>query len=129
VGITQDGHTQRFRVDGPLYRFKTRLIHDDRKPLDRWCQSQLRYSLLEEKRLLSPECPSGMAKRLRRLGIMPALAGIVAYVRAGGPLKGRAALEYAYERVTFETLLAMRILREGKEPRQTFSCSAQNCDV
>jgi hypothetical protein len=41
---------------------------------------------------------------------MPLVSGLAAYVRAGGPLRGRAALRYAYERLLFECMLAMRLL-------------------
>jgi glycosyltransferase involved in cell wall biosynthesis len=112
VRIIQDGHTQRFLTDGPLYRFRCRVAHDDRKPLDRWIEAQLRYSSLECSRYASGGAPRGLKSRLRMLGIMPLVGGLLAYIRAGGPLKGSAALEYAYERMTFESLLAMRMLRQ-----------------
>src|SRR6185295_1749201 len=51
VRITQPGHTQEMAVDGPIYRFDTRLIHDDRKPLARFVRSQLAYARLEALRL------------------------------------------------------------------------------
>lgn len=111
IDIIQDGHTQRFRTDGKLYHFKCRVVHDDRKPLDHWTQSQLRYSLLEWERLRQQAPAVGFKNKLRSVGWMPLLAGAASYVRAGGPLRGRAALEYAYERLAFETLLAMRFLR------------------
>jgi glycosyltransferase involved in cell wall biosynthesis len=109
VRVTQAGHTQEFTVAGPIYRFRTRLIHDDRKSTDRFFQAQLKYSQLEASRLLN----GGRHRwqdRVRRLGLMPVLAGPAAYVRAGGPLRGQAALRYAYERTLFESLLALRLL-------------------
>jgi glycosyltransferase involved in cell wall biosynthesis len=112
VRVFQDGHTQRFHADGHLYWFRCRIAHDDRKPLDRWVQDQLRYSSLEAGKLMSSHPRPGLKSKVRRLGLMPLLGGIAAYLRAGGPLKGKAALEYAYERLTFETLLAMRVLRQ-----------------
>ena len=39
------------------------------------------------------------------------LGDLVRHPLAGGPLAGRAALRYAYERATYEALLAMRLLR------------------
>jgi glycosyltransferase involved in cell wall biosynthesis len=111
VRVIQDGHTQRFLTDGPLYRFRCRVAHDDRKALDHWVQAQLRYSSLEWNKLASSNAPANFKSRVRKLGLMPLLGGLTAYLRAGGPLKGAAALEYAYERMTFESLLAMRILR------------------
>lgn len=112
VNVIQDGHTQRFMADGVFYQFKCRVAHDDRKPLDRWTESQLQYSRLECRRLRSGGETGGNVKtQLRRHGMMPLLAGLAAYFKAGGPLKGQASLEYAYERMTFEALLAMRLLR------------------
>ena len=56
--------------------------------------------------------PASWKDRLRRFGVMPLLAGGFTYLRAGGPLGGRAALHYTYERVVFESLMAMRLLGE-----------------
>jgi hypothetical protein len=109
IVVRQPGHTQELSVDGPVYTFQTRLIHDDRKALERFVASQLAYSRLESSRLAN-----GGSMRwqdhVRRLGLMPLVAGLAAYVRSGGPLAGRASLRYAYERATFECLLAMRVL-------------------
>ena len=44
--VIQVGHGHKFEVDGPTYRFRARLRHDDRKSLDWWTRSQIR--LLEE---------------------------------------------------------------------------------
>src|SRR5262249_14929086 len=38
--VIQVGHGHKFQIEGPIYHFKSRLIHDDRKPLDRWMSSQ-----------------------------------------------------------------------------------------
>jgi glycosyltransferase involved in cell wall biosynthesis len=118
VEVVQDGHTQRFSLAGPRYRFHAKILHDDRKPLERWLNSQEAYARLEQARL-DGGAPGSLKSTLRRIGLMPLVAGASAYLRAGGPLGGWASLEYAYERMTFETLLAMRILREapgGPEP-------------
>ena len=45
--------------------------------------------------------------RLRELGVMPVIAGALAYIRAGGPFRGAAAVRYAYERAAYESLLAL----------------------
>lgn len=111
VQVTQDGHGHKFSVDGPIYQFKSPLIHDDQKSLDRWVHSQLGYSIVEEQRIQSIERLS-WKDRLRRAGIMPLLAGGLAYVSAGGPLRGGAALHYAWQRVVYECLLSMRLMRD-----------------
>ena len=107
VDVAQEGHTQVFRIPGEIYHARAPLLHDDRKPLEDWFASQVRYSALEERAV-----SGGMATKswLRRLGLMPVVAGLVAYVRAGGPFGGRLSLQYSYQRVVFESLLAMRIL-------------------
>lgn len=114
VVVTQPGHTQEFSANGAVYNFKTKLIHDDRKPLERWVAAQLSYSALELKRI-SAGTRLRWRDRLRQLGLMPLVIGPYAYFRAGGPLRGAAAARYAYERVTFECLLALRWLTERLE--------------
>lgn len=109
VSIGQTDHTQSFSVDGPVYRFKRRLIHDDRKPLERWVAAQLAYQQLNELELLSGG-RKRLRDRLRSLGIMPPITGLLAYLAAGGPFKGAAAARYAYERVTAEALLAIKMM-------------------
>ncbi|HJZ98658.1 MAG TPA: glycosyltransferase family 2 protein [Candidatus Solibacter sp.] len=121
VRIIQDGHTQRFLADGPAYHFRNRVVHDDRKPLDRWVHEQLRYSSLELNKMADGSGPQGLKSTLRKLGVMPLISGLIAYCRAGGPLNGSAALEYAYERLTFESILAMRVLRSRASDAQNSS--------
>lgn len=110
--IEQPGHSQEMRVDGRVYTFGARLIHDDRKPVGRFVASQIEYSRLEAERL------AGGARRwqdrVRRTGLMPLVSGLAAYLRAGGPLRGASALRYAYERTVFECILAMRVLENVK---------------
>jgi glycosyltransferase involved in cell wall biosynthesis len=116
VRVSQPGHTQELEVDGPVYRFDARLIHDDRKPLARFVRSQMEYSRLEASRMAGGDRVRWQ-DRLRRLGIMPLVAGVGSYLRAGGPLRGTASLHYAYERTVFECLLALRLLgRKGEAP-------------
>lgn len=119
VRIEQPGHTQVFLVDGELYRFRAPVVHDDRKPLDRWAGAQVRYAALELARIREGREPR-LQDRLRRWGLMAPVAGALAYVRAGGPLGGAAAARYAYERAAFECLLGIRIMNElleaGGEP-------------
>ncbi|MBI2835269.1 MAG: glycosyltransferase [Acidobacteria bacterium] len=109
LGITQPGHTQQFSIGGSTYRFRARLVHDDRKPLERFVQSQIRYSKLEADRILQGRS-RGWVDRLRRAGLMPPIAAALAYLRARGPFGGAGAVRYACERATFECLLAMRLI-------------------
>ena len=111
VGIGQRGHTQEFRSSAPLYRFRSKLIHEDCKPFERWMANQLRYAALEADRIRAAPTPA-FRDRLRRAGISPAIWGGYAYLRAGGPFIGRAARAYAQERMVFEALLA-RLLADA----------------
>lgn len=115
----QEGHTHVFGADGPHYRLRSHLIHDDRKPLEGWLRSQWQYAVLESRRI--GHGPVAQLKdQLRVWGVMPLVAGSLAYLKAGGPFYGAPARAYAYERMLFETLLA-RTLLEG---RQTVSPDA-----
>lgn len=120
VKVWQDGHGHKFGVDGPVYQFKSPLIHDDRKPLERWISSQLSYSSIELERITS-EGSSRWRDRLRRLGVMPPIVAALAYMRSGGPWGGAAAARYAYERATFECLLAIRLMSSRMEKQQNSS--------
>jgi len=104
------GHGHHFEVEGSVLDLEARLVHDDRKSLERWLSAQLGYSRHELARL-DRGGASRLRDLLRRAGVMPLAAFAASYVRAGGPLAGRAALRYAYERATYEALLALRLLR------------------
>jgi glycosyltransferase involved in cell wall biosynthesis len=117
IHIGQRGHTQVFESNVPLYRFRSKLIHEDRKPFARWLNNQLKYAALEAERIRTASSP-GWRDRLRQAGASPAIWGAYAYLRAGGPLRGRASRAYAHERMVFEALLAR--LLTGVEPAQRF---------
>jgi len=109
VKVTQLNHGHKFEVASPVYRFRNRLIHDDRKSLERWVEAQLRYQKENEAELQNGH--RGRARDYaRRMGLMPPIIGVLAYLRAGGPFKGAAAARYAYERMTTESILAMRLM-------------------
>ena len=109
VKVTQLNHGHKFEVRGAVYRFRNRLIHDDRKSLERWVESQLRYQKENEAELRNGH--RGRARDYaRRIGLMPPIIGVLAYLRAGGPFKGAAAARYAYERMTTESILAVRLM-------------------
>lgn len=116
VRIEQRGHTQVFTSTAPLYRFAAKLIHEDRKPFARWVANQLQYAALEAERINNTHSQS-LRDRLRRSGISPAIWGGYAYLRAGGPLKGRSARAYAQERMVFEAMLARMLAGTEAAPR------------
>lgn len=111
VGDVEDcGHTQLFVARGPIRRLRGSLIHDDRKPLEAFVQAQLRYSAIEAPRVEARSGRRSIRTFVRRnLPVAPLLAWFVAYIRAGGPLSGRAASRYATERLLYEALLRYRM--------------------
>jgi glycosyltransferase involved in cell wall biosynthesis len=105
IRIEQRGHTQVFTTSVPVCRFRCKLIHEDRKPFNRWLANQLDYAGLEAERIRNTPTQS-FRDHLRQSGVSPAIWGAYAYLRAGGPLKGCASRAYAEERMVFEALLA-----------------------
>lgn len=105
VNVRQLGHTQVFEVNGPVCDFRAKLIHEDRKSMNRWVQSQMKYASLEAERIKSSRS-TNFRDRLRLAGVSPLIWGAYAYVKAGGPWNSPASRAYAYERLIFEALLA-----------------------
>jgi glycosyltransferase involved in cell wall biosynthesis len=107
-----DGHGHRVTVPGAKAQLASRLLHDDRKPLDRWLASQLRYAAQESKKLQAAD-PASLAlpDRLRRTGWANALA-VLPYclLWKGGLFDGPAGWLYALQRTLAEVLLAIHVL-------------------
>lgn len=109
VLVTQPDHTQHFAVAGTVYSFRSRVIHDDRKPLERWVTAQVSYQELNEAAIKNGG-QGRLRDYLRRHGLMPPLMGLFAYLRSGGPFGGAASARYAYERIICESLMAIRVM-------------------
>jgi len=118
VTVTQIDHTQHFAVAGPVYKFRNRVIHDDRKPLERWVASQLSYQVLNDEAAAGNGQHRSFKYSLRRAGIMPPLVGLIAYFRSGGPFGGAASARYAYERMVCESLLAIRLMNRRLQDKR-----------
>lgn len=108
----QDGHTQRIVLDGEVETLRSRILHDDRKPLSRWFESQQRYMSLEARKILT--CDSdclGRADRIRRLRVVAPLAVLFYCVIArGGVLDGWPGFYYAFQRMLAELLLSLYLI-------------------
>lgn len=111
VTVEQSGHTQVFRnTDPAVYQFSEFLLHDDRKSFDRWLTSQARYADLESARV-NGAAQLSLKDRFRRCGLMPVLAGLTAFVKSGGVFSGKAALRYAHERMLYECMLGIHLMK------------------
>ncbi|MCP5155204.1 MAG: glycosyltransferase family 2 protein [Ectothiorhodospiraceae bacterium] len=116
----QHGHAHRVEVDGTVRNLVSMAVHDDRKPLRRWVQSQSRY-LAEEAALIAttPWRALGLADRVRRLRVVaPWLAPLVYLLARGGVLDGRAGLYYAAQRAIAEALLALYLAERAMIARR-----------
>ena len=106
-----DAHTYRVNVAGDVEMLRGSFLHDDRKSLNRWFHSQMRYAQLEAEKLLSAnDHELNLADRVRRLRVI-APAGILFYcLLGGGLLDGWRGLYYAMQRATAEFLLSLYLL-------------------
>lgn len=111
--VRQDGHTQRVEVEGPTGRLETPLLHDDRKPLDRWLRDQAAYARREAEKLAStPRSELGLPDRLRRTRVLgPPAVFLYCLLGKGLVLEGWAGWFYTMERTVAEAILSMALLR------------------
>jgi glycosyltransferase involved in cell wall biosynthesis len=108
----RDGHAHRVVVDGPLGKLTSFILHDDRKPLSRWVNSQLKYAELEAEKLEStPRNQLGWKDRLRtRYVIAPFLTVLYCLFYKGLILDGWAGVFYTCQRVFAELTLSLTLL-------------------
>jgi hypothetical protein len=109
----QDGHTEKLRIDGPVERIKNHLLHDDRKSLERWLQSQSRYQAQEAEKLLTRSWSAlAWPDRIRRTRLLGPLAVAIHCLLVKGLIfDGSAGLLYTAQRVTADLILSMHLLR------------------
>jgi glycosyltransferase involved in cell wall biosynthesis len=108
----QEGHTQRLVLDGELETLRSRIHHDDRKPLSRWFESQQRYMSLDARKILASDPGSlGRADRIRRWRVVAPLAVLFyCLIVRGGVLDGWAGFYYAFQRMLAELLLSLYLI-------------------
>ncbi len=105
----QDGHTQRVSLAGRIDELRSPMLHDDRKPLRRWLESQARYTKLEAQKLRAAR-PGDLSRvdRMRRWPlIVPPLALFYCLIVRGGVRDGWPGFYYAFQRATAELMLSV----------------------
>jgi hypothetical protein len=107
----QDGHTQRLVVDGEVGDLATPLLHDDRKPRERFAAAQARYAALEADKIRrTPFTQLSWPDRVRLVPYAgPVAAVLYAGVLRGCVLDGRAGLAYLRQRALAEWLLLQEL--------------------
>lgn len=109
-----DGHGHRLHVDGEVQGLSSRLLHDDRKPPDRWLANQLGYAEMEARKLMSEATQQlGLADRLRRKVILaPCLVPFYTLFIKGLILDGWPGWYYALQRTVSEMVLSLSLLEK-----------------
>ncbi len=112
ASYNQVGHTQRLCLEGKVETLLAQILHDDRKPLSRWLQSQVRYAELESGSL-ETTAPTSLSRpdRIRRWGLIapPAMLFYCLILR-GGIFDGWAGFYYAFQRTIAELMLALYLI-------------------
>jgi glycosyltransferase involved in cell wall biosynthesis len=113
----QDGHTQRLMLDGVVGALRSPILHDDRKPLSRWFESQQRYMALEAEKLIAADPHTlSRADRIRRLWVIAPIAVLVyVLIVRGGVLDGWPGFYYAGQRMLAELLLSLYLMEHDFE--------------
>jgi len=109
----QDGHTQRVALEGTIEDLKAPLLHDDRKSLRRWLNSQSRYTELEAQKLRAADSAElSRADQMRRWRVvMPPAMLVYCLIIRGGVFDGWAGFYYAFQRAVAELMLAVNLSR------------------
>jgi glycosyltransferase involved in cell wall biosynthesis len=116
----QDGHTQRIIVEGVVDRISAPILHDDRKPLARWLDSQLKYAILERKKIEATELHAlGLKDWLRsNTSFLPLVVGFYCLFVRGGIFEGREGMYYALQRMAAEAIISAEVFEARLRARQ-----------
>ncbi len=107
----QDGHTQLLKVNGSTGQLRSRILHDDRKPLSHWLQAQDRYAKLEAQKLLVSEGQLSIQDRIRCCAVVaPFLVFFYTLLAKGLIFDGWPGWFYVFQRVLAELMLSLRLL-------------------
>jgi glycosyltransferase involved in cell wall biosynthesis len=112
----QDGHTQRVSLNGRIEDLRSPVLHDDRKPLKHWFESQKRYTKLEAQKLRAAR-PAELSSldRMRRWPlVVPPLALFYCLVVRAGIFDGWAGLYYAFQRTVAELMLSLYLIENRR---------------
>jgi glycosyltransferase involved in cell wall biosynthesis len=109
-----DGHCMRAIVNGNIGLIDSKIIHDDRKPISRWLQSQVNYADQEADLLLSKKHSDlKIQDKLRKhIIITPWLVPLYYLTIGKGFLDGKNGLYYALQRGIAESILMLKLIEK-----------------
>jgi len=112
---TQDGHTQRVRLEGRVLHLSSPIDHDDRKSLRRWLLAQSYYMQLEAEKLSGSRFAElALQDKVRRLILIaPEVMFLYCLFVQGNILDGRAGLFYALQRAVAEAILSLHLMHRA----------------
>ncbi|AFY95583.1 glycosyltransferase family 2 protein [Chamaesiphon minutus] len=107
-----DGHTQLLVNKGLSGTLKEHIYHDDRKPVNRWFNSQIKYADLEMKKLIDiPPTQLSFVDKIRLAKVIaPVLVFVYCLIYKGGILDGWHGIYYAFQRVFAELILSIKLI-------------------
>src|SRR5882724_8574387 len=127
VSYYADAHTYRVALAGDVGMLRAPILHDDRKPLRRWFQSQQQYMELEASKILTATPDKlNFADRIRGLRIVAPLAVFCYCLIKGGVLDGWAGLYYAIQRSVAELLLSLYLIEHDLRLKKTRAVESPN---
>ncbi|HEY1982262.1 MAG TPA: glycosyltransferase family 2 protein [Xanthobacteraceae bacterium] len=107
--VLDDGHTEAWKVDGPIGVLQGRVLHDDWKTTGFWLTAQSRYMRREFDKIAGRR--SGLKDWLRlRPPLAPFLVFVYCLFGKGLIFNGRAGLFYALQRMVAEAVLSLMVL-------------------
>jgi len=111
-----DGHCHRLSIDGEVGKFKSYILHDDRKSLSRWLSNQDGYSVRESEKLLSPSPePLSFSSKIRKTKILaPVMVFLHCLFVKRLNFNGWTGWHYTLQRTMVEILLAIRLIEDEK---------------
>ncbi len=127
-----DGHTQKIDIRGRVANLNARILHDDRKSLTRWLESQGRYTKLEAEKLRAAnKADLTWTDRIRTWRVVaPAMVFFYCLVLRGGVFDGWAGFYYAFQRTLAELMLSLHLLDEDlrslKSSKSEMAVNKQN---
>ena len=103
----QDGHAHRVAINGEIGILNNKIIHDDRKPYQRWLDSQHSYALKEQKKIRDTAYNDlSWTDKIRSIpGLAPLLVIPYLLLFKGLIFSGKPGITYIKQRIQAEWIL------------------------
>jgi glycosyltransferase involved in cell wall biosynthesis len=108
----EEGHCEHLVVEGQILQLSGVILHDDRKPLERWFAEQIKHAAREAVYLdTTPKKDLNRPDRIRRwVFVAPLLVLFYTLILRGLILDGWRGWFYAFQRMLAELVLSLKLL-------------------